>query len=68
MMRRLFPDALLACISESRSPLRQELEQLAEKVRREAFGARMDWRARRHATRIAEAALCGSSLVWPRGR
>ena len=36
-MYRLYSRALLACIRENRPPMPEEIESLAEKIRREAF-------------------------------
>ena len=61
-VNRLFPRALLECIVENRQPGPYEVEQLADKVRREAFGSGSDWDSRWSARRLAHAAFHGHTL------
>lgn len=60
-MERLFPRALLACIGEGRSPDRQELAAITERVWREAY--RQCAEAHELAESMAKGALCGERLV-----
>ena len=58
-MSRSFPRAVWACIAEGRVPCQTEIDSVAAKVLREAFGGRPGY-DQRSAILIAEAALFGS--------
>lgn len=58
MMERLFPPALLDCISEGRPPQQHELTIVTDKVWHEAF--RQCPKAQIHAVTFANVALVGS--------
>ena len=62
-MQRLFPRALLACISEARTPHPNEIEFIATKVLREAFGGSPEQRAEQLARRVANVALSGHCIA-----
>jgi len=58
-MQQMFPRALLACISEGRSPSADEIEDVTEKVLEEAFGGRPEHLERMMAAQMARVALSG---------
>jgi len=60
-MQTMFPRALVACVSEARSPEPCEFEEVATKVLLEAFGGRE--RMQRLAGQVANAALTGHSMA-----
>ena len=59
-MRRLFPDALLTCIREGRSPLACEIAFMAEKIASEALRHRHISTATNALQNAAYAALAGT--------
>ena len=63
MMQRIFPRALVACISEARAPRPREIECVAAKVLREAFGGSAEERVQRLARQVANAALTGHGIA-----
>jgi hypothetical protein len=61
-MQRIFPPALVACISEGRAPYPGEVQGLAVKILREAFsGCRKD--GARMAHQAANTALIGHTVA-----
>jgi hypothetical protein len=62
-MQRIIPRALLACISEARTPQPCEIECVAEKVLREAFGGSAEERVQQLARRVANVALRGHCIA-----
>ena len=62
-MQRIFPRAILACISEARLPYPSEIECVAAKVLGEAFGGSAEERMQQLATKVANAALNGHDVA-----
>lgn len=61
-MSRSFPCAVWACIAEGRVPLKTEIDAVAAKVLKEAFGGRTDFSDELSAVRVAKAALFGTQM------
>lgn len=59
MMQQMFPRALLACISEGRTPRADEVEDITEKILQEAFGGSLEALKRIMAGEMARVALSG---------
>lgn len=62
-MQHIFPRALLACISEARAPEPNEIECIAAKVLREAFGGSAEERMQQLARKAADLALRGHCIA-----